>query len=199
LNIATRSMRSAIAPTAVAFSLLLGSCDGKNEKPEDEAPAAAPTGDTLYLNIDNITVAEGEGSMGTLNNTVTLDNVIDAPTADAVEIHTQETHVWHTGEQLELVFDFQREYELRTVHFWNYFTDFYGVDTVELVFSSELNEPVGTMTLNPELGINNAIVSEDFDLAEPLMVRFVQATITNESQSTDFQNMGFTVTAPAAQ
>jgi predicted nucleic-acid-binding Zn-ribbon protein len=115
-----------------------------------------------------MTVAEGENSTPSLNNTVSLDNVIDAETASSVETHTQSTHVWHTGEQLELLFDLQQEYSITTVHFWNYFTEFYDVDTVELTFVDSSNAQTASITINPEMGTPNPVESEDIDLDENL-------------------------------
>ena len=63
---------------------------------------------------------------------ISLANVIDAPSADASENHiSPTTHVWVSGGSLELDFDFGVEYDLTELHFWNYFTEQFGVDTID--------------------------------------------------------------------
>jgi len=87
---------------------------------------------STYLNISNITVEVGAGtSPVSFNNTFggssTIDNVPDAPSADAEEFHDQTTHIWFTanlvGGGLELKFSFGIESDLNTLHFWNYTSD----------------------------------------------------------------------------
>ena len=63
---------------------------------------ATASTESLYLNIDNISVSVGSGtSSGSFNNTFsngnTIDKVIDAPSADAEEFHNQTTHIWFTA------------------------------------------------------------------------------------------------------
>ncbi|MDH5575659.1 MAG: hypothetical protein OEY80_09265 [Nitrospirota bacterium] len=80
----------------------------------------------VYLNNTNISVAVGPGtSPGTFNNTFTggntIEKVIDAPSANALEFHNQTTHIWFTADQvgggLELLFDFGQEFDINTLHF----------------------------------------------------------------------------------
>ena len=180
-------------------STLSGSWAGSNctsggeinltRKPDDE-------GGLLYLNSSNISVVEGENSTPTLNDTISLNNVINAATANSVETHSEITHIWHTGTQLELFFDFGREYTLETVHFWNYFEEDFDVDSVELSFSDSTDAFVGGMSLSPQLGRMTATESEDFGVDPQVSVRFVRAIITGTNNQSDFLNMGFTVKSP---
>lgn len=155
----------------------------------------------VYLNISNITVAVGPGtSPGTFNNTFsggsTIDKVIDAPSANAQEIHNQTTHVWFTanviGGGLELVFDFGQEYDINTLHFWNYTSESYDVDNVDFTFFDRNNAQVGVLSVQPALGSSPGILAEDITLAAPLNVQFVTAFLTGTNREVDFQNIGFT-------
>lgn len=159
------------------------------------------TADSVYLNIDNITVAVGAGtSPGTFNNTFdggrTIDKVIDAPSADAEEFHNQETHIWFTadtvGGGLELQFDFLIEYDISTLHFWNYTGESYDVDNVDFIFFDSDMTEVGSLSVMPDLGSSGGIMAQDLPLAAPLNVQFVTAFLTGTNREVDFQNIGFT-------
>lgn len=155
----------------------------------------------VYLNEDNITVAVGAGtSPGSFNNTFnngqTINKVIDAPTATAEEIHSQPTHIWFTADQvgggLELIFDFQQEYDITTLHFWNYTGEAYDVDNIDFEFYNGSNVSVGTLSIQPALGSSPGITAQDIVLAAPLNVQFVTAFLTGSNREVDFQNIGFT-------
>lgn len=109
-------------------------------------------GTPLFLNQANLTVTEGPASEGDWNNTTSLQNVVDAPSAEATEVHTQETHVWFTGSSLELVFDFQQEYRVEAIHFWNFDDESWDADRVNVVFSDAEGQAAGEITFNPVLG-----------------------------------------------
>lgn len=165
-------------------------------------PAVAAT----YLNFTNITVAIGAGtSPGTFNNTfangATIDKVIDAPSAEAAEFHDQTTHIWFTASQagggLELRFDFQIEYDLSVLHFWNYTSEDFDVDNVTFSFFNQANNPVGTLSVSPALGSSPGILAQNIALAAPLNVRYVTAILTGTNQEVDFQNIGFTANVSA--
>ena len=159
--------------------------------------SAAP----IYLNISNISVEVGpETSPGSFNNTFnggqTIDKVIDAPSADAEEFHSQTTHIWYTADQvgggLELLFDFGLEYDTTTLHFWNYTGEDFDVDAVDFTFYNALDQLQGTLTVNPALGSSPGIEAEDIPLPAPLNVRYVTAFLTGDNRQVDFQNIGFT-------
>ena len=155
----------------------------------------------IYLNNSNITVAVGPNTApGSFNNTfangATIDKVIDAPSADASEIHNQTTHIWFTADQpdgaLELIFNFGEEYDVSTLHFWNYNGEGFDVDNIDFVFANGAGGQVGTLSVAPALGSSPAIFAEDIALAAPLNVQFVTASLTGSNGSVDFQNIGFT-------
>jgi len=115
----------------------------------------------VYLNNTNISVAVGAGtSPGSFNNTFnngnTIDKVIDAPTATATEFHNQTTHIWFTandvGGGLELQFDFGQEFDINTLHFWNYTGEGFDVDNINFTFFNSSNTQVGTLGIQPALG-----------------------------------------------
>jgi hypothetical protein len=169
---------------------------------------STPTSAAVYLNKDLITVAVGPNtSAGTFNNTFangqTIEKVIDAPTAASSEFHNQTTHIWFTASQigggLELFFDFQAEYDISTLHFWNYDGESFDVDNVSFTFFNGSNVQVGALSVQPALGSSPAIFAQDIVLAAPLNVRYVTAFLTGSNGQVDFQNIGFTanVSAPA--
>jgi hypothetical protein len=190
-------MITAIRPAFLAVLLLAA-----------PAAPAAP----VYLNQSNITVSVGAGtSPGTFNNTydngATILKVIDAPSADAEEIHDQATHVWFTADSvgggLELSFDFLEGYDITTLHFWNYVEESFDVDNVDFTFFDSGNTQVGTLSIQPALGSSPGIRAQDIVLAAPLNVRYVTAFLTGSNRQVDFQNIGFTaeptvVPAPGA-
>lgn len=166
------------------------------------APAPA-AGAAVYLNKDLISVTVGSGtSPGTFNNTftqspgLTIEKVIDAPSADAEEFHDQETHIWFTADQigggLELKFDFNQEYDISTLHFWNYTSESYDVDNVAFTFFNGANVQVGALAVSPALGSAGGIEAQDIALAAPLNVRYATAFLTGSNREVDFQNIGFT-------
>ncbi len=163
--------------------------------------AASDAGASVYLNKDLITVAVGPGtSPGTFNNTFnngqTIEKVIDAPTAASSEIHSQTTHIWFTadavGGGLELLFDFKIEYDISTLHFWNYDSESFDVDNVDFTFFNGANVQVGALSVMPALGASPAIFAQDIVLAAPLNVRYVTAFLSGTNRQVDFQNIGFT-------
>ena len=162
-----------------------------------QSAEAAP----IYLNFQNITVslgptmaAEPFADIATVD---ALPNIIDAPTAASSENHTSGssgTHVWVSGGSLQLAFDFGVEYDLTTVHFWNYFAESFDVDNVTFSFFNSLNAPVGSLSFSPALGGggSNPIFAESIALAFPSNVRFVTALLTGTNNQVDFNNIGFT-------
>lgn len=151
----------------------------------------------IYLNDQNITVAYGpRTSSGTMNNTVSINNVIDAPSADATEVHNQNTHVWFTalepGGGLELLFDFGLEIDISILHFWNYTSEDFDVDNIAFTFFNGADVEVGSLLVEPALGSSPGIAAEDIPLVAPLNVQFVTAFLTGTNGQVDFQNIGFT-------
>lgn len=157
------------------------------------AASAAP----VYLNESLISVSVGSGttastSNNTFNGGQTINKVIDAPSADAEEFHNQTTHIWFSGGSLELLFDFNQEYDISTLHFWNYTGEDFDVDNIEFTFFDSSSVQVGNLSVMPALGSSPGIEAEDIALAAPLNVQFVSALLTGSNDEIDFQNIGFT-------
>jgi hypothetical protein len=151
----------------------------------------------IYLNIDNISVEVGGGTTATSSNNTfsggaTIDKVIDAPSADAEEFHNQSTHIWFTGGTLELLFDFRQQYDLSTLHFWNYTGEGFDVDNISFTFFDDANINVGALFIMPDLGSSPGIRAQDILLSAPLNVRYVTAVLSGTNDQIDFQNIGFT-------
>lgn len=164
----------------------------------------------VYLNEANITVALGASHAGDAavfanrDNDESLASVIDAPTATSTEFHTQTTHVWvnassspGTDGALELDFDFGVEYDLKAMHFWNYHSEGFDVDTIVFNFYDAVRTLVGSLTESPLLGNTDGsdgtpISPEDYLLAFPTNVRYVNALLTGSNGQVDFNNIGFT-------
>jgi hypothetical protein len=166
-----------------------------------------------YLNDQNITVSLGPSmSPNPFANRPTaasLASIFDAPSASASEFHNQSTHVWVSGGTLELVFDFGIEYDLSTLHFWNYHTESYDVDNIDFTFYDASNVFAGSLlNVNPSLGgsapsDSTAIFAENYSLSFPSKVRYVNAVLSGSNNQVDFNNLGFTgavsaVPVPAA-
>ena len=155
----------------------------------------------IYLNNTNSTVAVGPNtSVGSFNNTFsggnTIEKAMDAPSATATEFHNQSTHIWFTaaniGGGLELLIDFGQEYDINTLHFWNYTGESFDVDNINFTFFNNANAQVGALSLMPALGSSPGILAEDLVLPAPLNVQFVTAFLTGDNGQVDFQNLGFT-------
>lgn len=157
----------------------------------------------VYLNIDRISVAVGAGtSAGSFNNSfdngATIDKVIDAPSADALEYHDQATHIWWTAAQpdgeLELHFDFGGVYDISMLHFWNYTAEDHDVDLIEFSFYDQGGKFVDALVIQPALGSAPGIGAQDIPLPAPLNIRYVTARLSGSNREVDFQNIGFTAT-----
>lgn len=151
----------------------------------------------VYLNESLINVSVGSGTTATsANNTFnggqTINKVIDAPSATAEEFHNQTTHIWYSGGGLELLFDFNQEYDISTLHFWNYTGEGFDVDNIDFNFFDASSTEVGSLSIMPALGSSPGIKAEDIPLAAPLNVQFVSAFLTGSNNQVDFQNIGFT-------
>lgn len=156
----------------------------------------------VYLNDSNITVALGASMFPEpFQNRSTADSlasVIDAPTAISSEDHNQATHVWLSSGSLELDFDLGTEYDLQTLHFWNYFSEGFDVDNIDFMFFDSLGNFVGSLLgVSPALGGSgsNPIFAEDLPLSFPSKVQFVNAVLTGSNNQVDFNNIGFTAIA----
>jgi len=163
-----------------------------------------------YLNFQNTTVALGESMSAEpfANRTAadSLASIIDLASPTQNEEHTQTSHVWVSGGSLELNFAFDAEYDLHTLHFWNYVTETYDVDDISLQFFNNSGALVGALAVQPVTGTNlgsEIIAPANYVLAFPTNVRFVNALLTGTNGQVDFNNLGFSgelsqVPVPAA-
>ena len=159
-----------------------------------------PSAQAIYLNNTNISVALGASMapepFANQTTVISLANVIDAPTAASPEDHiSPTTHVWVSGGTLELDFDFAIEYDVATVHFWNYHSESFDVDEVDFQFFDGNNNFVGDLLdVMPALGGagGNPIFAEDIPVAFPSNVRFVNVVLSGSNDEVDFNNIGFT-------
>ena len=171
------------------------------------AAAASAQAAPVYLNFSNITVALGPSmpvgeaadiSFENRTTSASLASIIDAPTAASGELHNQSTHVWleQSLDALELVFDFGVEYDLSTLHFWNYHTESFDVDNIAFTFFNAANVQVGALNAAPALGGGGSdaipIFAENYALNFPSNVRYVTAVLTGSNSEVDFNNIGFT-------
>jgi len=163
------------------------------------ALGAVNPANAAYLNDQNITVSLGSSmAPNPFANRTTADSlssIIDAPSASASENHDQSTHVWVSGGPLELDFDFGMEYNLTTLHFWNYFGEGFDVDNIDFTFFDASKSLVGSLlNVMPQLGGagGNPIFAEDILLSFPLNIQFVNAVLTGSNNQVDFNNIGFT-------
>lgn len=146
---------------------------------------ACDTG-AVYLNAPNISV--------TLVPPTTLHqgeiaSIIDAPSATATDPHTDATHVWAKGDTV-LLFDLQGDYQLETIHFWNFTEERFDVDNIQFEFLSAADEVISEIAVEPQTGFED-ILAEDFPV-DVSGVRYVRATLTATNNEVEFQNIGFT-------
>ena len=159
---------------------------------------------SVYLNNTNITVQLGPSMppgnpFTNLGVAASLANVINAPSATASEFHSSPTtHVWVSDRALELRFDFGIEYDLSTLHLWNYHSETYDVDNIDFTFYNGSNGLVGSLlNVAPLLGNGTSsdstpIFAQDYALSFPSRVRYVNAVLTGSNGEVDFNNLGFT-------
>ncbi len=148
-------------------------------------------GQSIYFNEANMSVEFGPNTVGTLNNTSSVQNVIDAPSASSSEVHTQQSHIWHTGEQLEVIFDIGEDHLITSIHFWNYTAENFDVDLIEVKFLDSESNNTGTLELTPSLG-GTPIFAEDFAVNPPVIAKSLEVVLKGSNNQNDFQNMGFT-------
>ena len=155
-----------------------------------------------YLGSDEISVSLGDSMsaepFANRSASDSLASVVDAESASDFEFHTQSTHVWVSGGQLELILEFAEPYDLDRFHFWNYTSEAYDVDSIVLEFFGADGSLVSSTTVSdPMLGVPGdvagAIYAEDFEIAVDA-ARSVRAVISGTNDQVDFQNLGFTGT-----
>ncbi len=162
--------------------------------------AATAAAQPVYLNDDaGVTVALGASMPAEpFQNRTTassLASIIDLDNASVADTHAQSTHVWITDLSLELDFDLGASYDLTTMHFWNYFTESFDVDDIDMIFFDEAGTEIGQiLDLAPSLSAGNPVTAENIEIAFPSGVRFINMTLSGTNGEVDFQNIGFTGT-----
>ena len=159
-----------------------------------------------YLNHTNTTVELGP-TMGTnifvnVGDAQSLANTIDVNAATDNEQHTQASHVWYSmganqGLPLDLVFTFDKEYDLSTFHFWNYFGEGFDVDVIAFETFDALGASLDTGTLNPVAGTHlggEVIAPEDYAFNYS-GVKSIRMFLSGSNGQVDFNNLGWTGSA----
>ena len=156
----------------------------------------------VYLNDANMTVTLGPSMapepFANRTTAASLASAIDAPSASASELHTIATHVWVSNGVLELVFNLRTEYNLTTFHFWNYHSENFDVDDIDLTFRDGSMNLVGTISnIVPALGNSTGsdaspIFAQNIALSFPSKVQFITANFSGSNNQVDFNNIGFT-------
>lgn len=168
----------------------------------------------VYLNNMNTDVRVGPATSngGSFNNTAdgytslheALVKVVDAPSPDASQDHTQSSHIWWTAPDdngvLELILSFDRTYSLKKLHFWNYAFDSFSADHVKLNFFRWPGSLVGNLEFDllPS-GSEDAILAQEFAFPSTYHdVKLVSVLLSGTNGEVDFQNIAFsgTLTKP---
>lgn len=151
-------------------------------------------------NIPVVNVTLGPNSVGGFVNVSpeqSLANVINCLDPDEGEEHTQASHVWWSGGDLELVFNFDVDYLVTTIYFWNYFTEQYDVDGIDFAFYDMQGMLQRSFSVLPRMGENaaganaNNIVAEEIPVEPFAKGSRVVATLNGTNSQIDFQNMVF--------
>lgn len=163
---------------------------------------SAGQAELVFLNNSNATVALGASMaaepFANRSTAASLASIMDLPSADATEFHNQSSHVWISGGMLEVDFDFGTEYDLTSFHLWNYVTETYDVDQVDLTFFNAAMTQVGNFSvINPAFGNTQGseafpISGETIAIGDPKNVQFVNAVFSGSNNQVDFNNAGFT-------
>ncbi|MFG0305780.1 MAG: GC-type dockerin domain-anchored protein [Phycisphaerales bacterium JB040] len=152
----------------------------------------------IYLNDDaGVTVSLGASMaaepFANRSTADSLASIINLDSASDVDTHAQSTHVWVSGGHLEVDFDLGDSYDLTTMHFWNYYTETYDVDNIDMVFYNEsgveIGQPIG---IQPQMSSGNPVVAEHIAVDFPSGVRFINMVLSGTNNQVDFQNLGFT-------
>ena len=151
----------------------------------------------IYLNDDaGISVSLNSGALSGGG----LSNIINADSASELNLHTQSTHAYISGNgaQMDLRFDLGADYDLQTAHLWNIDETIFptwGVTAMHIEFLADDLTILGSYESPPiTSGGNGDPFAEDFDLGGVLGVRFVDVLLTGSTSGVDITNFGFTAT-----
>ena len=137
------------------------------------------------------------GSFVNVPTAQSLENAVECIDVEAAETHTQSTHVWWKPSPLELVFQFDAEYEIGEVFFWNYFEEYWDVDEIQFSFYDLSDNKVGVTTVYPRMGENadgqhaNDVVAEQIIFPAVYNASKIEAILKSTNGEIDFQNFVF--------
>lgn len=165
-------------------------------------PAAAST----YLNDDAGVTAQLGASMGTnvfqnVSDSQSLANMIDLDSPGQSDLHSQSSHVYYvdSATPLEVDFDLGAEYDLVTLHFWNYWLETYSTDLIDFILGDGQGQQVAAPSFVPDEGVNTgesiAPAHSPFAYGG---VRYVNARFSGTNGNVDFNNIGWTGSLSAA-
>lgn len=134
-----------------------------------------------------------------------ISYAIDVDSSTALDPHTSTTHVEaNTYPRIEIAIDLSGVYDIETVHFWNYFTDRFGVDSMTVSFYTADRQLILEAVLTPRLAFEHSL-AEDFRVNVPGEanvpgVRYIEAELRgSDGDNTEFMNIGFTGIPVVAQ
>ena len=144
----------------------------------------------MYLKAPEITVELLHPSE---ENEILIENAINAESANTIEIHNRQTHVEAPGEsRIALRFDLQNTYNIKTVHFWNFWDEAsnWNVDEMTLTFIDLSEANIGEVILTPHDGYED-IAAEDFPV-DFRGVHYIEVDLRSNVNRLEFMNIGFT-------
>lgn len=162
-------------------------------------PTSDTDGDGIYDNCDqDLVYLKAPQVTATLSfpSSLTggvLANLTDAADPLVADIHTQSSHIWVSGNDLEFELDFNGSFDLHELHFWNYSGEGYDVDTATVTFYDGQGGVISSFEFLPERG-QAPIHAEDFRLPPSTGVRTARFLMQGTNSQVDFINVGFSAT-----
>jgi len=189
-------------PTPADHHAVCGGCADHDQPtlPLFRRPTSERGSGVIYLNDDTGVVVSLGSSMppepfANRTTEASLASVAELDTPETIDPHTQSTHVWVSGADLELDLDLGDAFDLSTMHFWNYNGEGFDVDEIDMIFYDDALNEIGRIDdLTPALGSNagGGIVAENISLEFPAGVRYINMWLRGSNNEVDFQNIGFT-------
>ena len=148
----------------------------------------------MFLNSDYISVElVSPASISGL-----VDNAVDAQFVGESDVHhNANTHIYTGSGPIVLRFDLLGSFDIYKVHFWNYFSEQYDVDDVQLEFYGANDTLLGSYQYLPLSSIDPSF-AETRTFEQVHGVDYVIATLSGSNGAVDFQNIGFTAIPSSA-